>query len=149
MTYIGRQIPIQCTRVVGRAFFKGKITRRNRVIGVVIRFKQNAMSFIHSTIVGHFDPATLTAINRSVLRPLDIESAKLLLADFDAHVATQIAFHDGYVQCWWADGNFGCSKPTHDYAYRLAETLNCVAAETPVCYITFPAVLPLIALESP
>lgn len=31
------RVTIQCTRVAGRAFFNGQITRRNRVIGVVMQ----------------------------------------------------------------------------------------------------------------
>ena len=96
------------------------------------------MSFIHSTIVGHFDPATLSPGNINVSRAIDVEAAKKLLAEFGKHVEGQVEFRDGFAQCWWADGTIGHSKSTHDYAYRLAELLDCVAAEMPFCQIMYP-----------
>lgn len=96
------------------------------------------MSFIHSTIVGHFDPATLSPGKITVLQPIDVDAAKQLLEEFDEHVAGQVEFRDGFAQCWWADGTIGHSKATHDYAYRLAKVLNCVAAEMPLCFIMYP-----------
>lgn len=96
------------------------------------------MRFIHSTIVGHFDPCTLSPFDRETKFPIDIAAAERLLSEFPAHVADQIAFRDGYAECWWADGSIGFSAETHEYANRLAETLNCVAAETPMCYVTYP-----------
>jgi len=96
------------------------------------------MSFIHSTIVGHFDPTTLNAWNRETTRPLDIQAARLLLSEFPAHVASCIEFRDDYAECWWAGGSVRVSEAVHDYAYRLAESQNCAAAETPLCLITYP-----------
>jgi hypothetical protein len=95
------------------------------------------MSFIHSTIVGHFDPETLTPRNRRTIRPLDFVAARTLLAEFPANVASRVEFCDAYVECWWADGT-GFAAETQTFAYRLAELQNCVAAETPVCVVTYP-----------
>jgi hypothetical protein len=96
------------------------------------------MSFIHSTIVGHFDPCRLNACNRQTIRPLDIEAAGALLSEFPDHVASRIEFRDGYVECWWAHPSLGDSEAVHNYAYRLAEIQNCVAAESPAWCITYP-----------
>lgn len=94
------------------------------------------MSFIHSTIVGHFAPETLTQQLRNTTRLLDINEAKLLLAEFPDHVSEQVEFRDGYAECWWASPRF--NQAVYDYAYRLAEMQDCVAAETPLCVITYP-----------
>jgi hypothetical protein len=96
------------------------------------------LSLIHSTIVGHFDAATLSYQNRHPLRPLDFSAAKALLSQFPRHVSDRVEFCDGYAECWWADRSFTVSKEVYDYAYRLAKEQNCIAAETPVCHITYP-----------
>lgn len=96
------------------------------------------MSLIHSTIIGHFDPATLIGSNRRTIRPLDVDAARALLDQFPPHVAARVDFADGYAECWWADRSFSVSKEVYDYAYLLAKEQNCIAAETPVCYITYP-----------
>ena len=96
------------------------------------------MSFVHSTIVGHFDPAKLTGRNRITTRPLDIDAATKLLAEFPEHVTENVQFTDGYAKCWWANYSMQTSGAVHKYAYRLAETQSCIAAETPVCYIVYP-----------
>ena len=106
------------------------------------------MSFIHSTIVGHFDPETLSPLDQSVSRHIDIEAAKSLHTEFPVHVTSQIEFKDGYVQCWWADGTIGFSQPTHEYAYRLAESQNCVAAESPVYLIEYPEIAKQFQMEA-
>lgn len=96
------------------------------------------MSLIHSTIVGHFDPTKLAGPNRPTLRDLDLAAAKALLAQYPANVAEHVEFHDGYVECWWADRSFRILNAVYEYAYRLAKEQGCIAAETPVCYISFP-----------
>ena len=96
------------------------------------------MSLVHSTIVGHFDPNTLTPRNRCVSRPLDIGAAKDLFAEFPEHVPSRVEFLDGYAECWWADHSLRVSNAVRQYAYELAKRQNCIAAETPVCVITHP-----------
>src|SRR5690242_14459739 len=96
------------------------------------------MSFIHSTIVGHFDPCTLSAWNRQVSHPLDVTDATALLSEYPEHVASCIEFRDGYAECRWAPWSMRPSEAVHRYAYRLAELQQCIAAETPVCLITYP-----------
>ncbi len=96
------------------------------------------MSLIHSTIVGHFDPLTLSGAQRPTTRPLDVEAARALLDEYPAHVAERVEFIDGYAECWWADRSFSISQDVYDYAYRLAREQQCIAAETPICRIMFP-----------
>ena len=96
------------------------------------------MSLIHSTIVGHFDSRTLNARDRRPTRPIDTQAAKALLAEFPDHVASRGEFYDGYVECWWADRSFQISDAVYQYAYRLAESQGCIAAETPICTVTYP-----------
>ena len=96
------------------------------------------MSLIHSTIVGHFDPSTLTARNRETTRPINVDAARVLLAQSPQHVASRIEFHDGYVECWWVDSSLEFNAAAHEYAYRLAELEQCIVAETPVSQITYP-----------
>ena len=96
------------------------------------------MSLFHSTIVGHFDPATLFGRNRRTIRPLDVDAARVLLERFPPHVAARIAFADGYAECWWADRSLSFCEEVHEYAYLLAKDQNCIAADTPVCLITYP-----------
>jgi hypothetical protein len=97
------------------------------------------MSFIHSTIVGHFDPELLHEANVHTLRPIDEESARGLLAEFPREAAQHITFHDGYVECSWAGScSVALGRRIHEFAYKLAERENCIAAESPVFYITYP-----------
>jgi hypothetical protein len=96
------------------------------------------LSLIHSTIVGHFDPATLGRFGRRPVRSLDVDAAKELLNRFPPYVASRVEFLDGYAECWWADRSLNVSDDVYKYAYLLAREQNCIAAETPVCYITYP-----------
>lgn len=96
------------------------------------------MSFVHSTIVGHFDPFTLNASDRGVSRPIDLVAARSLFSEFPEHVSSRVEFIDGYAECWWADHSMRVSEAVSKFAYRLAESQNCIAAETPTCIIGFP-----------
>ena len=96
------------------------------------------MSLVHSTIVGHFEPATLTAANRQTIRQLDLAAARELLAEYPSEVSEHVEFREGYAECWWANRSFQVLDAVFEYAYRLAREQGCVAAETPVCFIKFP-----------
>ena len=97
------------------------------------------MSFIHYTIVGHFDPATLNPSNIAPTQPLSRSVVETLLAESDPQIADHIEYRDGYVQCCWA-GAFALSigKLVHEFAYKLAQRENCIGAELPLCLIEFP-----------
>lgn len=88
------------------------------------------MSFIHYTIVGHFDPATLNPSAITPLRALDVNAVESLLRESPDDVRDHVDYHDGYAQCCWAGGfSRQIGKRVHDFAYKLAERENCVAAE--------------------
>ena len=97
------------------------------------------MRFIHYTIVGHFDPATLNPSNIVPTEPLSRSAVETLLAESDPQISDHIEYRDGYVQCCWA-GAFAHSVGTlvHKFAYKLAERENCVGAELPFCVIEYP-----------
>lgn len=96
------------------------------------------MSFVHSTIIGHFDPVQLSGRNRTTLRPLDLVAARTLLAEYAPSVEPHVEFKDGYAECWWANSASPFHKDVYEYAMRLAKQQNCVAADTPGCVITYP-----------
>ena len=97
------------------------------------------MSFIHYTIVGHFDAATLNPSNIVPMRPLSKSSVESLLAESDPEIAKYIDYHDGYLQCCWTGGfSHAIGTFVHDFAYKLAARENCVGAELPFCLIEYP-----------
>ena len=97
------------------------------------------MSFTHYTIVGHFDPATLTRSSIVPTRPLSETVVETMLAESDVRIADHIEYRDGYLQCCWA-GDFAHSigKLVHEFAYKVAERENCVGAELPSGKIEYP-----------
>ena len=99
----------------------------------------NKMSFIHYTIVGHFDPATLNPSNIIPVHPLSNSAVERLLAVSDPKIAEHIEYREGYLQCCWA-GDFPhtTGKLIHEFAYKLAESENCIGAELPLCLIEYP-----------
>jgi len=97
------------------------------------------MSFIHTTIVGHFDPATLSPINRTPSHPLNKDAVESLLSEYPVSVGEQVYWGDGYVECCWAGRcSLQTGKLVYEFAYKLAERECCIAAESPVCLITYP-----------
>ena len=97
------------------------------------------MSFIHYTIVGHFDPTTLfPGTPLKPLRALCTASAQELLAEFPPEVAGYIDFNNGYATAQWAPCHTNLAQQVHDYAYRLAKREQCVAAESPFFTIMYP-----------
>jgi hypothetical protein len=97
------------------------------------------LGFVHYTLVGHFDPGTIYALegerNLAVSRPVDRERAEALLAEYPTLVATQVRFQDGFARCQWAPSTHG--EEVVEYAYRLARLLGCLAVENGR-EITFP-----------
>ena len=97
------------------------------------------MSFIHYTIVGHFNPAVLNPSNIVPLRPLSKTAVESLLAESDPQISEHIEYRDGYVQCCWAGGfPHTIGKLVHTFAYKLAASENCIGAELPLCLIEYP-----------
>ncbi len=97
------------------------------------------MSFIHYTIVGHFDPATLTPSNIVPTNPLARSAVEALLAESDSAISEHVEYREGYIQCCWAGGfPHSAGKLVHEFAYKLAERENCVGAELPFCLIEYP-----------
>jgi hypothetical protein len=95
------------------------------------------MSFIHATIVGHFDPLTVQPRAMTPLRPIDPSRFEALLAEFGEGVARCVGLHDGYAYCEWAPGHAPAER-VQEFAQRLAEAEGCLAMETPFCLITYP-----------
>ena len=97
------------------------------------------MSFIHYTIVGHFDPATLNPSNIVSQQPLSASAVEALLSESDPQISDYIEYRDGYLQCCWAGGfSRSIGELVHEFAYKLAERENCVGAELPMCLIEYP-----------
>jgi hypothetical protein len=97
------------------------------------------MSFIHYTVVGHFDPTKLFP-NRPIqpLRPLSAQAIDGLLTQSRSEVRDYVDFHDGYITVQWAPCPTGLMKEVHRFAYRLAEQEQCIAAESPLLIIGYP-----------
>jgi len=97
------------------------------------------LGFVHYTLVGHFNPGTMYALegerDLAVSRPVDRKRAEALLAEYPAIVATQVLFQNGYARCQWAPSTHG--EDVVEYAYRLARLLECLAVENGR-EITFP-----------
>jgi hypothetical protein len=103
------------------------------------RSARDFMSFIHYTIVGHFDPATLFP-NRPLkpARSLEARIVEALLADYASEVRDHVEIADGYVVVHWSGCHAKWTKTVHEFAYRLAEQEGCVAAESPFYFIMYP-----------
>jgi hypothetical protein len=86
------------------------------------------MSFIHYTYIGHFDPATVSAGNLAVAKPLDPTRITRLLVEYPAGVAVQVILQDGYARCQWAPAPVS-EQEVIEFAYRLARKEGCLAVE--------------------
>jgi len=108
-----------------------------RLFGNVV--SGETMSFVHDTIVGHFDPATLFP-DRPLkpVQPLERRVVEALLAEYPPEAREQVEFADGYVVVHWAPCHVKWMKTVRSIAYRLAEQENCIAAESPLYVITYP-----------
>jgi hypothetical protein len=98
------------------------------------------MSFIHDTLVGHFNPATLLPGRPwQAVRPLDIAVLESLLSECSPEVRDQVELRDGFVVVHW-DALKGkkLREEASQFAYRLAEQQQCIAAEGPLYWIAYP-----------
>ncbi len=86
------------------------------------------MSFIHYTLVGHFDPCTVYPQRLTVARPIDHARVARLLAEYPTDVASRVTLQDGYAYCQWAAGG-DISDQVFEFAYRLAREEGCLAIE--------------------
>jgi hypothetical protein len=86
------------------------------------------MSLIHYTLVGHFDPRTVSARNLTVARAIDKVRLIRLLAEYPATVAAWVTIRDGYARCQWAPAG-AVSRQVFEFAYRLAREEGCLAVE--------------------
>jgi hypothetical protein len=93
------------------------------------------MSFVHDTIVGHFDPATLYPSSRLRRAPVDPRAVADLLAQHRCELADQVELKDGYVRVQWAPCPRGLRRELVEFAYQPAEQEGCLAAESPLYVI--------------
>lgn len=95
------------------------------------------MSFVHASIVGHFDPCDSTPDRLKPLRQLDPEAVRTLLTSYDEEVAECVSLKDGYAWCEWS-ANLRQSHRVREFAERLADQEGCVVLETPVWWCRYP-----------
>jgi hypothetical protein len=97
------------------------------------------MSFVHYTIIGHFDPETLFP-DRPLkpTRSLEAVTVARLLSECPPEVREQVEFSDGFVIVHWARCHVKWVEAVRQFGYRLAEQENCVSAESPFYFITYP-----------
>lgn len=86
------------------------------------------MSFVHYTLVGHFDPRTVSASHLACAKPIDLDRVARLLAEYPSEVAARVTIGNGYVRCQWATGG-DMSDQVFEFAYRLAREEGCLAVE--------------------
>ena len=97
------------------------------------------MSFIHYTIVGHFDAETLFADRPlHAIRALERPPIDALLQELPAEVRESVDFRDGYMVVQWAPMTFKNSDKAFDFAYRFAAEQQCIALESNGYVVTFP-----------
>lgn len=87
------------------------------------------MSFIHYTLVGHFDPRAVNPRSLACARPIDPERVARLLAEYPAEVAKWVTLQDGYARCEWAPLTAPVSDMVFELAYRLVREEGAVAIE--------------------
>jgi len=97
----------------------------------------NTMSFIHATIVGHFDPMMIQPNALLPLRPLDPTRFKALLTEFGEGVARCVQLNDGYAYCEWTAGHAPPERVL-EFARRLCEAEGCLEMDSPHCIISYP-----------
>jgi hypothetical protein len=86
------------------------------------------MSFIHYTLIGHFEPRTVGPGYRACSRPIDPDRVERLLAEYPAEVADQVSLRDGSARCQWFPAG-AVSGQVFEFAYRLAREEGCLAVE--------------------
>ena len=89
--------------------------------------------------MGHFEPATLFP-DRPLqpVRSLDTRAVEAMLAECPPEVRDHVEFGDGYVAVQWAPCHMKWMEKVHQFAYRLAEQQQCIAAESPFYFIAYP-----------
>ena len=85
------------------------------------------MSFIHYTLVGHFNPRATNF--RVCARPIDLNRVQRLLGEYPQEVADLVTLQDGYARCQWVPAPRDITDLVIEFAYRLAREEGCVAAE--------------------
>jgi hypothetical protein len=106
----------------------------------VAEVSELSMSFVHDTLVGHFDPASLLPGRpHQPVRPLDLSLLEALLSQYSAEIRNQVELRDGYVVVHW-DALRGkkLRGEAVRFACRLAEQQQCIAAEGPLYWIAYP-----------
>ena len=97
------------------------------------------MSFVHASIVGHFDPSDLESVHARrgpvPVRPIDRSRAGDLLAAFGLDVAGYVVFEHGYVWCEWSSDRSGRVR---EFAERLADQEGAVIIESPPAHVRYP-----------
>jgi hypothetical protein len=88
------------------------------------------MSFVHYTLVGHFDPRTVARDRgKTCSRPLDPDRVARLIAEYPAEIKRWIRLADGYAACTWAGPMGELGDQIRELAYRLAREEGCLAVE--------------------
>lgn len=94
------------------------------------------MSFLHYTLVGHFDPRGHPE-SQKPSRPIDLDLVNRLLAEYPRDVAAWVTIKNGCARCQWtphwgASATYSCAelgRLIYQFAYRLAQEGRCMAAE--------------------
>lgn len=96
------------------------------------------MSFVHATLVGHFDPRTVLVQKKPViLKPLEMALVQRLLAEFGEGVARCIWIENGYAHCQWAPAA-GAMGRVIEFAERLARESGAVMVNWNHMLVTHP-----------
>lgn len=77
------------------------------------------MSWVHYTILGHFDPAQGSPRTRQPTRPIDLDLVNRLLAEYPKEVAACLTFRDGCVRWRLTVQSHALSAQLHEFARRL------------------------------
>jgi hypothetical protein len=82
------------------------------------------MSFVHATLVGHFDLRKVGARRRpDILRPLDQCLVARLLAKHGPTIAACVWMEHGYAHCQWAPGPMAVLEFAEELAHEAGAVL--------------------------
>jgi hypothetical protein len=96
------------------------------------------MSFVHYTLVGHFDPSTLFPDRPlTPIRPLSNALIESTLDELSPDLHTLVSRCDGYVTVEWSSAGRRSTELSR-FTRLLAERAECVTAESPLYIITWP-----------
>jgi hypothetical protein len=97
------------------------------------------MSFVHYSIVGHFnpdDPESISPRHAPVpTRFLDADRFAELLASYGEEVSQCVVLRDGYACCEWSSDR---SRRTFEFAERLADAEGAIVLESPFHVVRYP-----------